>query len=130
MTGKRPLPHLSRRESQIMEIIYRRTRATAAEVHKDLPEPPGYTAVRTMLTILERKGYLKHTRDGVRYVYFATTPRSRAQKPALRRLVDTFFEGSGAQAMVALLDISSKELSDDDIKRLEEAIAKAHKRRK
>ena len=130
MARRRPLTHLCRRESQIMEIVYRRGRATVAEVRGDLPEPPGDTAVQTMLTNLEKKGYLKHTRDGIRYVYSATVPRSRARKPALRRLLDTFFEGSAASAMLALIDISAKDLSAEEVERIQRAIAAARKRRK
>ncbi|HEV2146347.1 MAG TPA: BlaI/MecI/CopY family transcriptional regulator [Longimicrobiaceae bacterium] len=95
---------LSRRERQIMDIIYRRGRATAAEVMDDLPDPPTYSAVRAALRLLEEKGALAHEQDGRRYVYLPTTPRSRARSSALRHLVRTFFGGSSEQVVNALLE--------------------------
>lgn len=114
---------LSRRERQIMDIVYARGRATAAEVASALPDPPSYSAVRALLRILEQKGHLRHETDGARYVFVPTVPRDRARRSALRNLVRTFFDGSAAQAAAALLD--SARLSDEDVKRLEHIIAKA-----
>ncbi|HEU0054952.1 MAG TPA: BlaI/MecI/CopY family transcriptional regulator [Longimicrobium sp.] len=95
---------LSRRERQIMDIIYRRGRATAAEVMDELPDPPTYSAVRAALRLLEEKGGLRHEMDGKRYVYVPTTPRSRARSSALRHLVRTFFGGSTEQVVNALIE--------------------------
>ena len=116
---------LSRRERQIMDAIYTRGRATAAEVLEGLPDPPSYSAVRAMLRILEEKGALRHEYDGPRYVYIPTVPRESAQKSALRHLVSTFFGGSTAQAVAALLDDKDAKLSKQDIDRLAELIEDA-----
>jgi BlaI family transcriptional regulator, penicillinase repressor len=98
------LAGLSRRERQIMEIVYRRGKATAAEVMDELPDPPTYSAVRAALRLLEDRGRLAHEMDGKRYVYAPTTPRSRARSTALRDLVRTFFGGSTEQVVNALLE--------------------------
>ena len=95
---------LSRRERQIMDIVYRRGRATAAEVMEDLPDPPTYSAVRAAIRLLEEKGLLSHEQDGKRYIYIPTTPRSRARSSALRHLVRTFFNGSSEQVVNTLLE--------------------------
>ena len=116
---------LSRRERQIMDAIYTRGRATAAEVLDGLPDPPSYSAVRAMLRILEEKGALRHEYDGPRYVYIPTVPRESAQKSALRHLVSTFFGGSTAQAVAALLDDKDAKLSKQEIVRLAELIEDA-----
>src|SRR3954465_14900574 len=94
---------LSRRERQIMDVIYRRGRATAAEVLEDMPDPPGYSAVRAMLRLLEEKGHVRHEQDGPRYVYMPTVNRDRARKSAMKHLVRTFFDGSTEDAVAALL---------------------------
>ncbi|HEX5724928.1 MAG TPA: BlaI/MecI/CopY family transcriptional regulator [Longimicrobiaceae bacterium] len=99
-----PPAELSRRERQIMDIIYRRGKATAAEVLDDLPDPPTYNAVRAALRLLEEKGSLAHELDGKRYVYLPTTPRSQAKANALRHLVRTFFNGSPEQVVNALIE--------------------------
>src|SRR5438094_548064 len=104
---------LSRRERQIMDLVYRHGHATAAEIHEKLPEPPVAAAVRTMLRILEEKGHLRHEKDGPRHVYFPTTPRSVAQRTAMRHLIGTFFNGSRSAAVAALLDESERPLSND-----------------
>jgi len=106
--------HLSRRERQIMDIVYRRGQATAAEIHEQLPDAPCAAAVRTLLRILEDKGHLRHEKDGPRHVYFPTTPRSVAQRSAVRHLLGTFFGGSRAAAVAALLEESDRPLSDDE----------------
>jgi predicted transcriptional regulator len=116
---------LSRRERQIMDVIYARGQATAAEVTAALADPPSYSAVRALLRILEQKGHLRHQQDGPRYVFLPTVPRDRARRSALRNLVRTFFDGSSAQAAAALIDQS--QLSDEDFQRLSQAIDKARK---
>jgi len=120
-------PALSRRERQIMEIIYRRGEATASEVQDDLPSPPSYSAVRALLRILEDKGHVKHEVDGARYVYRPTVPRTKAGSQALTSLVDTFFGGSASLAAAALLDDASRRMSNDELEQLELLIAKARK---
>src|SRR3954464_12538943 len=99
---------LSRRERQIMDAIYRRGRATAAEVLEDMPDPPSYSAVRAMLRLLEEKGHLRHEQDGPRYVFMPTAPRDRASRSALTHVVRTFFDGSASEAVAALLNDGGK----------------------
>ena len=120
-------PALSRRERQIMEIVYRRGAATASEVREDLPSPPSYSAVRALLRILEEKGHLKHETDGARYVYKPTVTRQKAGSQALSSLVDTFFGGSAGLAAAALLDDASRRMSDDELEQLESLIIRARK---
>lgn len=110
------LPPLSRRERQIMDILYSLGRATAAEVLERLPDPPSYSAVRAMLRILEEKGHLAHAQDGPRYVYAPTVAPEQARKTALRHVLGTFFDGSPARAMAAL--IREGDLSDSELDRL------------
>lgn len=116
---------LSRRERQIMDVVYRMGRATAAEVQEALADPPSYSAVRALLRVLEEKGHLRHEQDGPRYVFLPTVPRDKARKSALRQLVQTFFEGSTAQAVAALLDAPDAKLSDEDLERLARLIDQA-----
>lgn len=116
---------LSRRERQIMDVLYARGSATAAEVREALPDPPSYSAVRALLRILVEKGHARHEQDGARYVYYPVVSRDRARRSALRRLVSTFFEGSAAQAAAAL--IGSESLSPDDLERLSSLIDKARR---
>jgi BlaI family penicillinase repressor len=118
---------LSRRESEIMEIIYRRTRATAAEVRADLVSPPGYSAVRATLRILEEKGHLKHEYDGPRYVFLPTVARSKASQSALQNIVATFFDGSPQRAVAALLGLESANLSEEELDSMAELIEQARK---
>jgi BlaI family transcriptional regulator, penicillinase repressor len=113
---------LTRRERQIMDSIYRRGSATAAEVLEDLPDPPGYSAVRAMLRKLQDKGYLLAAQDGPRYLYSAVIPAEEARESALHRLVRTFFDGSRAKAVAALLDPEDGALSADEVRELEELI--------
>ena len=115
---------MSRRERQIMDSIYRRGRATAAEVLADLPDPPSYSAVRAMLRLLEDKGHLRHEQDGPRYVFLPVVHRDRAQRSALTHVVRTFFNGSATDAFAALLDEGGK-LSQADLDRLAEMIDRA-----
>jgi predicted transcriptional regulator len=116
---------LSRRERQIMDIVYARGQATAAEVTAALPDPPSYSAVRALLRILEQKGHLRHQQDGPRYVFLPTVSRDRARRSALRNIVKTFFDGSTAQAAAALID--QGQLSAAEFDRLSEAIEKARR---
>lgn len=123
--GKYKPVHLSRRERQIMDIIYELGRASVAEVLPRLPEPPSYSAVRAMLRVLEEKGHLRHRQDGPRYIYLATVPRDKARRSALKRLLRTFFDGSTEGAVAALLDMESSNLSPDELDRLAEMIEQA-----
>lgn len=119
--------NLSRRERQIMDIVYRQGQATAAEVLEALPDPPSYSAVRAMLRILEEKGHLRHEQQGPRYVFLPTLPREKASRSALKQLVQTFFDGSTEQAVAALLDLSGSKLSSDELDRLSDLIDQARK---
>lgn len=110
--------HLGRRERQIMDVVFRLGRATAAEVLADLPDPPSYSAVRGMLRLLEEKGYLRHEQDGPRYVYLPTTARDEARRSALAHLLRTFFNDSRENAVAALLDLSDEPLDDGEYRRL------------
>ena len=118
---------LSRRERQILDILYRRGRATAAEVRAELPDPPSYSAVRGALSALERKGHARHEEEALRYVFAPVLPRQRARRSALRHLLATFFEGSVEQAVASLLDASSSRLSEEELNRLAKLIEKARK---
>jgi predicted transcriptional regulator len=118
---------LSRRERQIMDVLYELGRATAAEVREGLPDPPSYSAVRAMLRILEDKGHLHHESDGPRYVFTPAVPREEARESALRRVVRTFFDGSAESAMTALLDLGVEDLDEEALRRLAERIAEARK---
>jgi predicted transcriptional regulator len=123
-------PHqvtLSRRERQIMDILYRQGRATAGEVMEALTGDPSYSTVRAQLRVLEDKGHVHHEEHGLRYVYVPAVPRHAARKSALRHLVDTFFDGSSEQAVAALLGGEASKLSDDDLKRIADLVTKARK---
>ena len=117
---------LSRRERQIMDIVYRFKEVTAAEVMDNLPEAPSYSAVRAMLRILEDRRFLRHRRDGARYVYSATIPLEDAQSSALERVVTTFFDDSVSEAVAALINMSDK-LPEEELDRLSALIEKAKK---
>jgi predicted transcriptional regulator len=119
------LPELSRRERQIMSVVHRLGRATAAEVLAEMPEPPSYSAVRAMLRILEDKGQLKHEQDGPRYVYSTTMPVGRAGRSALRDVVATFFAGSAEEAVATLIDMNERKLSGEELDRLADLINRA-----
>jgi predicted transcriptional regulator len=116
---------LSRRERQILDILYAKGSATSAEVQAALPDPPSYSSVRALLRILEDKGHARHEPQGTRYVYLPMVPRERAQHSALSRIVKTFFDGSAAQAAAALVD--SGGLSDDELTTLSSLIERARK---
>jgi predicted transcriptional regulator len=118
---------LSRRERQILDILYERGEATAADVQAALPEPPSYSAVRALLRILEEKGHVRHKQDGPRYVYLPTVARDNAKKSALRHMLKTFFDGSAEQAISALLDENSSSLSSAELDRLARLIDTARK---
>ena len=124
MSEKKP-PPLSRRERQIMEIVYARGAATAAEVLDGMPDPPSYSAVRAMMRILEEKGHLTHRHDGPRYVYSPVVPRTAARQSALKQLVKTFFDGSAPQAVAALLDMSESRLTPAEADQLATLIERA-----
>ena len=119
--------NLSRRERQIMDILYRRGRATAAEVMDEMPGDPHYSTVRTQLRVLEEKGHVRHEEQGLRYVYTPAVPRRSARKSALKHLVDTFFAGSPEQAVAALLDVSAARLTGAELDRMAEMIERARR---
>ncbi|HJR64324.1 MAG TPA: BlaI/MecI/CopY family transcriptional regulator [Gemmatimonadaceae bacterium] len=118
---------LTRREAQIMEILYRRGRATAAEVLAELPDPPGYSSVRKLLEILEEKKYVKHEQDGPRYVYYPATSTEQARRSALQQLLRTFFAGSTEQAVAALLELNAPKLSQQELDRIAKLAEQAKK---
>jgi predicted transcriptional regulator len=118
---------LTRRERQIMDVLYRAGRATAAEVMAALPGEPNSSTVRTQLRVLEEKGHVRHDEEGLRYVYSPAVPRHAARKSALKHLVDTFFDGSAEQVVAAVLGGEGARLSDEDLKRIAELVADARK---
>jgi predicted transcriptional regulator len=118
---------LGRRERQIMDAVYRLGRATVQEFLDSLPDPPSYSSVRGMMGLLEHKGHLKHEQDGPRYVYLPAVSRDRAQRSALRHLVQTFFNGSPEQVVAALLDSPDAKLSQSELDRLARLIAGARR---
>jgi len=118
---------LSRRERQIMDIIFRRGRATAAEVMEELPGNPSYSTVRTQLRVLEEKGHVRHQEEGLKYVYLPVMARHTARKSALRHLIETFFEGSAEKAVAALLGGEGSKLSADELNRIAELVDRTRK---
>jgi predicted transcriptional regulator len=118
---------LTRRERQIMDILYRRGRATAVEVMQDLTGNPSYSTVRTQLRVLEGKGHVRHEEEGLRYVYVPALPRHAVRRSALRHLVETFFEGSTEKVVAALLGAEAGRLSDDELERISEIVEKKRK---
>ena len=121
------LTKLGRRERQLMDVLVRRKRATAAEVRGDLPDPPSYSAVRGMLRLLEDKGYVKHEWDGPRHVYLSAVAPERLRRDALRHLVETFFDNSTELAVVSLLGDGERQLTGEQYDRLAKLIANAKK---
>ena len=111
----------------MMDVLYQRGRATAAEIQAALPDPPSYSAVRAKLRVLEDKGHVRHEEQSLRYVFLPTMPREKAKRSALRHMLETFFDGSAAQAVNALLDLTAAELSAADLDRLSQAIERAKK---
>lgn len=127
MAKRKGPQELGRRERQIMDAVYKIGEASVADVLGRLPDPPSYSAVRTMIRLLERKGYLRHRRVGTKYVYRPTETHESASRSALGHLLDTFFGGSASDAMAALLEVSSERLSDADYRRMQELIQQARK---
>ena len=123
--AKKSVLHLSRRERQIMDVVYLLRRVTVAEVLERLPDPPSYSAVRAMLRVLENKGHLRHALEGKSYVYVPIVPRIRASRSALQNMLKTFFDGSPEKAVAALLDISRTEITDAELDRLSRLIDQA-----
>ncbi len=122
-----PQETLSRRERQILDILYARGRATAAEIREALPDAPSNSATRALLRILEQKGHIRHEEDGPRYVFLPKVSRQKARVAALRHLLATFFDGSAAEAAAALVDGSAARLSEEELDRLEAQIEQARK---
>ena len=118
---------LSRRERQIMDVLFRQGRATAAEVMAALPDDTTYSTVRTQLRVLEQKGHVRHEQDGVRFVYIPVVARHTARKSALRHVVDTFFDGSPEKAVAALLGGEAAKLSEEQLERIASIVEKARK---
>lgn len=121
------LLHLSRRQRQIMDILFREGECTAEEIREKLPDPPSNSAVRAMLATLKEKGHIKHREKNLRYVYSATMEKDTAQKTAMDRLINTFFGGSTVDAVSALLGMQSEKISQDELKELSDIIEKAKK---
>jgi predicted transcriptional regulator len=122
-----PHTQLSRRERQIMDIVYRLGRATAQEVRANLDDPPSYSAVRALLRVLETKGRLRHSQDGPRYVFLPTVPRGKARRSALKGLLRNFYDNSHVDMIAALLEDSGSGLSDEELEKLSRMIQKARK---
>jgi BlaI family penicillinase repressor len=116
---------LSRRERQIMDILYRSGKASASDVLNAMPDPPSYSAVRAMLRVLEEKGHIKHQEEGLKYVYAPVVARDKAKRSAVKHVMETFFNGSAEQIVAALLDVSSTKLTRDELDRMAEMIEKA-----
>lgn len=119
------LKNLSRRERQIMDIVYEMNEATVAQVLELIPDPPSYSSIRALLRVLEDKGHLKHTQQGPRYIYSPTLPRKEASHNALKHILKTFFDNSTEDIVAALLNISEEDLSEEEYKRLFKMIKKA-----
>jgi predicted transcriptional regulator len=120
-------PPLTRREREIMDIVYRLGRASAQEVLDNLAEPPSYSAVRALLRLLEERGHVRHVEEGGRYVFLPAVPRGEARRKALSHVVSTFFDGSVEQAMLTLVESSRNKLSSDELDRLAEIVERARK---
>jgi len=125
MSKARAHAGLTKRERQIMDVLYRLGRATAAEIMEQVPGAPGYSTIRTQLRVLEGKGHVRHEEQGLRYIYLPTVPRRSAGRSALRHLVDTFFDGSSAKAVAALLGGEGSRISDDELQRIAELVNNA-----
>ena len=119
------LAGLSRRERQIMDVLYQRGKASAAEVREAMEDAPSYSAVRAMLRVLEEKSHVKHQAEGLKYVYVPTVNREKAKRSAVKHLLDTFFSDSPDQVIAALLDVSSRRLTREELDRMAEMIEKA-----
>jgi predicted transcriptional regulator len=121
---------LSRRERQIMDVLYERGRATAAEILAALPDPPSYSAIRALIKVLEDKGHVKHQEDGPRYVFTPSVPRAKARRNAVKHLLQTFFDDSAGEAVASLLGLSAGKLKPEELDKIEELIARARKESK
>jgi BlaI family penicillinase repressor len=119
--------NLSRRERQIMDILYQRGKVSAAEVREAMPDAPSYSAVRAMLRVLEDKGHVKHQAEGLKYVYVPVVARDKAKRTAVKHVMETFFNGSPENVVAALLDISSTKLTEEELDRMAELIDRARK---
>ena len=126
-TTRSPHNALTRRERQIMDILYRRGKATANDVMEELPGDPSYSTVRTQLRVLETKGHVRHEEEGLRYIYSPAVPRHAVRRSALRHLVETFFDGSTEKVVSALLGGEGARISDAELERIAEVVAKAKK---
>ena len=126
MTPSQPAK-LSRRERQIMDVLYQRQEATVADVMQSLPDPPSYSAVRATLRVLEDKGHVTHTEVGPRYVYHPAVPADLARQTALSHMLKTFFNGSTEQAVVTLLQMSDSEMTSQDVERLAARVKEARR---
>ena len=118
---------LSRRERQIMDILYQRGKSSATEVREAMPDAPSYSAVRAMLRVLEDKGHVRHQAEGLKYVYLPTVTREKAKRSAVKHLLDTFFHDSPEQVVAALLDVSSTRMTREELNRMSEMIDRAKK---
>jgi BlaI family penicillinase repressor len=127
MARRKTPQHLPRRERQILEVIYQLGEASVGDVLARLPDPPSYSAVRTIMRLLEQKGHLRHRRELTKYVYRPTQSLESASRSALAHVVKTFFSGSAPDAVAAILDATGDDLTDDDLRRLEEIVEKAKK---
>src|SRR5882672_11298838 len=128
---KKPKPDsLSRRERQIMDVLYKLERATVAEVLARMPGKPHYSTVRAQLRVLEEKGHVRHEGDGLRYIYITAVPRDVARRSALRHLIDTFFEGSTEQAVAALLGGEASKITPEELDRLSRLVARSWKEKR
>ena len=119
--------NLSRRERQIMDILYQRGKGSASEVREAMEAAPGYSAVRAMLRVLEEKGHVKHQAEGLKYVYVPVVARDKAKRSAVKHVMETFFNGSAEQIVAALLDVSSTQLTREELDRMSEMIEQAKK---
>ena len=117
----------SRRERQIMEILYQRGKASASEVREAMEDAPSYSAVRAMLRVLEEKGHVRHQEEGLKYVYVPVVARDKAKRSAVKHVLDTFFAGSPEQIVAALLDVSASKLTREELDRMSEMIDKARR---
>ena len=127
MTKHPPADDLSRRERQVMDILHRQGESTVADIMRDMPDPPTYSAVRSILRILGEKELIGHREDGPRYVYFPARPTEQAREDVLEHVVKTYFAGSTEQAMTALLRLSDASLSDAELERLRSSIRRARR---
>lgn len=118
---------LSRRERQIMDILYRQGKASASEVRESMADAPSYSAVRAMLRVLEEKGHVKHQAEGLKYVYVPTLARDKAKRTAVKHVMETFFNGSPEQIVAALLDVASTRLTREELDRMSRLIEDAKK---